>query len=103
MASPMPTLDDSIIEFVAKQTGVKRERLGANTTLFGDLGIDGIDGWEFIEEFGKRFKVDREQSPQTLALERANNELFIDDWRFTITEDLRATAALPVTIGITRK
>jgi hypothetical protein len=29
-----------------------------DATLFGDLGIDGADGWELIEAFGKEFEVD---------------------------------------------
>ena len=52
------TLNDQIIEFIAEQTGIKRERLSLEKTLFGDLGVDGQDGWELMDEFGKRFKVD---------------------------------------------
>ena len=40
----MLTLNDQIIEFVAEQTGIKRERLSLEKTLFGDLGVDGQDG-----------------------------------------------------------
>jgi len=53
----MPTLDDEVMRFVADFTGVKRERLSPATTLFGDLGVDGADGWELVEAFGKRFQV----------------------------------------------
>ena len=54
----MPALDDSIMDFVSEVTGVKRGRLTSASTLLGDLGIDGADGWELIESFGKRFQVD---------------------------------------------
>ena len=54
----MPALDDSVMDFVAEFTGVKRRRLTSNSTLLGDLGVDGADGWELIESFGKRFQVD---------------------------------------------
>lgn len=54
----MPNIDDSVIDFVADYTGVKRERLTLPTTLFGDLGVDGQDGWELIASFGRRFEVD---------------------------------------------
>ena len=54
----MPALDESVIEFVAEFTGVRRQRLGLTSTLFGDLGVDGADGWELIEAFGQKFQVD---------------------------------------------
>jgi hypothetical protein len=46
------------MDFVAEFTGVRRQRLSLASTLFGDLGVDGADGWELIEAFGKRFHVD---------------------------------------------
>src|SRR5262249_53581990 len=39
-------------------TGVKRERVAPASTLFGDLGVDGADGFELLREFGERFHVD---------------------------------------------
>jgi hypothetical protein len=39
----------------------------------------------------------------TYGDETSEYELFVDDLRFSITEDLRATDSLPVTIKITRK
>jgi acyl carrier protein len=54
----MTTLDQSVIDFVAETIGVKRERLTPDSTLFGDLGVDGADGWELIERFGQKFQVD---------------------------------------------
>jgi hypothetical protein len=54
----MPTLDDSVLDFVAEFAGIPRQRLKPATTLLGDLGVDGADGWELVEEFGQRFQVD---------------------------------------------
>lgn len=34
------------------------DHLTLDTTLLGDLGTDGADGWELIETFGEEFQVD---------------------------------------------
>lgn len=54
----MPDIEKSVTDFVAEFTGVKRERLTPDSTLFGDLGVDGADGWELIALFGREFQVD---------------------------------------------
>jgi hypothetical protein len=54
----MSAFDESVMDFVAKFTGTKRQQLTPATTLFGDLGVDGADGWELIEAFGQKFHVD---------------------------------------------
>lgn len=54
----MSALDESVMEFVAEFTGVRRQQLTLASTLLGDLGIDGADGWELIEAFGQKFEVD---------------------------------------------
>ncbi|MBL9139084.1 MAG: DUF1493 family protein [Verrucomicrobiales bacterium] len=54
----MSDLESRVIGFVAEFTGVRASRLSPASTLFGDLGVDGADGWELIEAFGKRFQVD---------------------------------------------
>jgi len=46
------------MDFVAEFTGVKRERLTPDSTLYADLCVDGADGWELIEKFGQKFQVD---------------------------------------------
>ena len=50
--------DESVMDFVADFTGAKRQRLTPASTLLGDLGVDGADGWELIESFGRAFRVD---------------------------------------------
>jgi acyl carrier protein len=54
----MQSLYDRVVAFVAKQRGVRADRLKPETTLFGDLGTDGDDGVELLEEFGREFSVD---------------------------------------------
>ena len=44
--------------FVAKQCGVPAATLKPETTLFGDLGLDGDDATEFFEAFREQFVVD---------------------------------------------
>lgn len=43
--------------FVAKNLVEKEERLTLDTTL-EDLGVDGIDGYDFFVDFSKEFAVD---------------------------------------------
>ena len=54
----MDDLEDRVVAFVSQRTAVSPALLTLNTTLFGDLGVDGADGWELIEEFGREFDVD---------------------------------------------
>jgi acyl carrier protein len=54
----MPKPDSSVIDFVAEFTGTAASRLSPASTLYGDLGIDGADGWDLMEAFGEKFDVD---------------------------------------------
>lgn len=54
----MANLENRVIDFVAHHACARREQLKRDTTLFGDLGMDGQDGWEFMEAFGQEFDVD---------------------------------------------
>lgn len=54
----MQNLEESVIEFVASFTGSKAERSHLQTTLYGDLGVAGDDGWDLIQAYGKKFQVD---------------------------------------------
>ena len=51
-------LFESVRQFVADKAGCDVGRLSADSSLFHDLGVDGADGWEFMEAFGARFGVD---------------------------------------------
>jgi hypothetical protein len=81
----MPALDNIVMDFVSEFVGVKRSRLTLTSTLLGDLGVDGADGWELIESFGKKFQVDlsgfradRHFGPEGLPI----YALFVWLWRF---------------------
>lgn len=49
---------DRVAAFVAHWCGIPKERLTPETTLFGDLGVDGDDGSELLRDFGREFSVD---------------------------------------------
>ncbi len=51
-------LEEAVKDFVAKHAGAGAEMLQLQTTLFGDLGVDGDDGPRLIEAFAKEFDVD---------------------------------------------
>ena len=51
-------IDQAVIDFISRAAAVKPERISPNSTLCGDLGIDGADGWELMEQFSKEFNVD---------------------------------------------
>jgi hypothetical protein len=54
----MQGLDQRVVAFVAAQCGVSSDRIRPQTTLLGDLGIDGDDGIELLEQFADEFAVD---------------------------------------------
>lgn len=54
----MPTIEHEVIAFVADFTGFAPGKIKQESTLFGDLGVDGADGWELVDAFGKEFSVD---------------------------------------------
>lgn len=47
-----------VSQFVADFTCVPPNKIGEETTLFGDLGVDGDDGVELLVRFGEEFDVD---------------------------------------------
>jgi len=49
---------DAVTRFVADNAGYSARDLTPETTLLGDLGVDGDDAWELFEGFAKRFHVD---------------------------------------------
>ncbi len=52
------TLSDEVIDFLSRRQAVPRERLTLETHLREDLGMEGDDASEFLEDFSKRFGVD---------------------------------------------
>lgn len=51
-------LSSEVFAMVSEFTGVRAEKLTLETTLFGDLGMDGDDAVDFFEEFANAFRVD---------------------------------------------
>ncbi|PKM04302.1 MAG: hypothetical protein CVV16_05455 [Gammaproteobacteria bacterium HGW-Gammaproteobacteria-6] len=58
-------MESEIIVFVSEFTGVKAEKLSPDTLINFDLGVDGDDGAELLEEFSTRFGVDLSQISET--------------------------------------
>jgi hypothetical protein len=52
------SIEDEVIAFVANFTGYPLEQITPQTTLFGDLRVDGDDGNEILATFMERFSVD---------------------------------------------
>ncbi len=52
------SIEEEVVAFVADFTRHPIERIKPQTTLFGELGIDGDDGDEILTAFMKRFAVD---------------------------------------------
>src|SRR5688572_18627454 len=47
-----------LIDFISSELRIAPDRLLPTTRLVQDLGVDGADGSELIESFGRRFRVD---------------------------------------------
>ena len=53
--------DEAVIDFVCERRLVPREQVSADTSLSWDLGLDGDEAIEFLEEYSERFSVDVSQ------------------------------------------
>ena len=51
-------LEHRVRAFVAQYTATDPDQLLLDTTLFGDLGVDGEDASELFEAFAREFNVD---------------------------------------------
>src|SRR5687768_14916691 len=51
-------LDEAVKAFIARECSGRVERIRLDTTLFGDLGIDGDDADELFAAFSREFDVD---------------------------------------------
>jgi acyl carrier protein len=56
------SLTDRVISLVARKTGVKVSKISQQTDLVYDLGIDGDDAVELIDEFEHEFGVEMPNS-----------------------------------------
>lgn len=53
-------LFDQVADFVAHETGVRRERIAPETLVEDDLGCTGDDALDLITDFSREFRVDLE-------------------------------------------
>lgn len=51
-------MESEIIKFISDYTVVKAEKITADTLINIDLGVDGDEGAELLEEYSKKFNVD---------------------------------------------
>jgi hypothetical protein len=49
---------EKIFYFISQECGVSIQKLSLQTTLLGDIGIDGCEAVEFFEKFSQEFEVD---------------------------------------------
>jgi hypothetical protein len=54
----MTELEERIIAFVVKETGVQANHVQLDSSLGDDIGMDGDDAVEFFQKFGTKFQVD---------------------------------------------
>lgn len=54
----MEGLEATVLRFVAEQVGAPFDRVRPETTLLGDLNIDGDDAVDLFDAFGREFAVD---------------------------------------------
>lgn len=47
-----------VIDFLVRSLGVEAEQIGPAIQLSRDLGVDGSDAWELVEDFAREFGVD---------------------------------------------
>ncbi len=55
---PYSEIEQSILAFVAEETGYNPKRLAPDSRLAQDIGVDGDDAVELFQKFGERYAVD---------------------------------------------
>jgi len=58
-------ITSEIVSFISEELGVNKKKLTQNTRIFHDLGVDGDDAAEFIENYARKFDVDIERFSYT--------------------------------------
>ncbi|WGL16667.1 DUF1493 family protein [Microbulbifer bruguierae] len=51
-------MEPEIIKFLSEFTAIKPEKISGDTLVNFDLGVDGDDGVELLQEYAKKFNVD---------------------------------------------
>jgi hypothetical protein len=52
------SLENDVKRLLAEERGMRSEQLTLDSRLCHDLGMDGVDGWVFMKDYGRRFGVD---------------------------------------------
>ena len=89
----MDTIEQQVVEFV--QDFTKQKPVYPSQTLWRDLGIDGDDATEFLEEFAKRFNVDMTHCTEKFFGSEGWNIFAFYQWiRYFLTKDKYKTSNL---------
>ena len=51
-------LENEILELVSRESGVPISKISLNSTLLGDIGLDGDDAWEVFESCHEKHGLD---------------------------------------------
>ena len=51
-------IDTKVLQILAEETGISLSKIGLDTTLLGDLGIDGDAAWSLFETCHQEFGLD---------------------------------------------
>ena len=51
-------MDEDFINFLAEETGIKKGKIKPESTLLGDLKLDGDDAWELFESCQNKYGID---------------------------------------------
>ncbi len=94
-------MESEIIAFLSEFTGVKEERISLDTLINDDLGVDGDDGIELLEEFSERFGVDLSPISETYFGPEGYSIGFLVLWPYYLYQRIKgykpkAIAPLPV-------
>ena len=90
-------VSEDLVQFLQSELRVAPSRIARTARLFHDLGVDGGDGCELIQAFGKRFEVDISTFDPALHFgpEAGPNPLMWLWWTITRTWP----KVVPITVG----
>ena len=58
---PVMSDDDALLDVISAATGINRDRLTDETSLFHDCGVAGLDGEDMLKAIGRQFDLDVSQ------------------------------------------
>lgn len=58
MDAALNSIQEEVLALVIHETGTRADCIRPQTTLFGDMGVDGDDGIELLRQFERKFGVD---------------------------------------------